>query len=154
MTTRRQFTQAAAASVLGALPASLVRAQATPLLDTLRMIVGFPPGGKPTIMRRVSSRGVACARTRLAGRALKTLAAAAAWVNWRRVVMRGSWEGWGEAANREKCGKSAGTVRESWRKLGTTWGSLGKEGLAIKTDKAAKGFTRSGQGFPGGGAKA
>ena len=45
MTTRRQFTQAAAASVLGALPASLVRAQATPLLDTLRMIVGFPPGG-------------------------------------------------------------------------------------------------------------
>ena len=46
MTTRRQFTQAAAAaSVLSALPASLVRAQATPLLDTLRMIVGFPPGG-------------------------------------------------------------------------------------------------------------
>ncbi len=50
MSTRRQFTQAAAAaSVLGALPASLVRAQTStssaPLVDTLRMVVGFPPGG-------------------------------------------------------------------------------------------------------------
>ncbi len=44
MTTRRQFTQiAAAATVLGAFPASLVRAQG--MIDTLRMIVGFPPGG-------------------------------------------------------------------------------------------------------------
>ena len=46
MTTRRQFTQAAAAaSVLGTLPASLVLAQNAPLVDTLRIIVGFPPGG-------------------------------------------------------------------------------------------------------------
>ena len=50
MTTRRQFTQAAAAaSILGAVPASLVRAQTStsgaPLLDSLRIIVGFPPGG-------------------------------------------------------------------------------------------------------------
>jgi tripartite-type tricarboxylate transporter receptor subunit TctC len=44
MTTRRQFTQAAAAAtVLGALPASFVRAQG--MIDTLRIIVGFPPGG-------------------------------------------------------------------------------------------------------------
>jgi tripartite-type tricarboxylate transporter receptor subunit TctC len=44
MTTRRQFTQvAAAATVLGALPASFVKAQGT--IDTLRIIVGFPPGG-------------------------------------------------------------------------------------------------------------
>ncbi len=44
MTTRRQFTQvAAAATVLGAFPASLVRAQG--MIDTLRIIVGFPPGG-------------------------------------------------------------------------------------------------------------
>jgi tripartite-type tricarboxylate transporter receptor subunit TctC len=44
---RRQFTQAAtataAAAVLGAFPASLVRAQG--MIDTLRVIVGFPPGG-------------------------------------------------------------------------------------------------------------
>jgi tripartite-type tricarboxylate transporter receptor subunit TctC len=44
MISRRQFTQsAAAASVLGALPASLVHAQG--IIDTLRIIVGFPPGG-------------------------------------------------------------------------------------------------------------
>ena len=41
---RRQFTQAAtAAAVLGALPAGLVRAQG--IVDTLKIIVGFPPGG-------------------------------------------------------------------------------------------------------------
>ncbi len=41
---RRQFTQAAtAAAVLGALPAGLVRAQG--MVDTLKIIVGFPPGG-------------------------------------------------------------------------------------------------------------
>jgi tripartite-type tricarboxylate transporter receptor subunit TctC len=41
---RRQFTQAAtAAAVLGAFPASFVRAQG--MIDTLRIIVGFPPGG-------------------------------------------------------------------------------------------------------------
>lgn len=44
MTTRRQFTQAAAAAaVLGAFPATHVRAQA--MLDNLRIVVGFPPGG-------------------------------------------------------------------------------------------------------------
>ena len=44
MTTRRQFTQAAAAAtVLGALPASFVSAQG--MIDILRIIVGFPPGG-------------------------------------------------------------------------------------------------------------
>ena len=44
MTTRRQFTQAAAsAAVLGAFPASMVRAQG--MIDTLRIYVGFPPGG-------------------------------------------------------------------------------------------------------------
>ena len=46
MTTRRQFTQAAAAaSVLGTFPASLVRAQNAPMVENLRIIVGFPPGG-------------------------------------------------------------------------------------------------------------
>jgi tripartite-type tricarboxylate transporter receptor subunit TctC len=41
---RRQFTQAAtAAAVLGAFPASFVEAQG--MIDTLRIIVGFPPGG-------------------------------------------------------------------------------------------------------------
>ncbi len=41
---RRQFTKAAtAATVLGAFPASFVRAQG--MVDTLRIIVGFPPGG-------------------------------------------------------------------------------------------------------------
>ncbi len=41
---RRQFTQAAtAAAVLGAFPASFVKAQG--MIDTLRIIVGFPPGG-------------------------------------------------------------------------------------------------------------
>lgn len=44
MTTRRQFTQvAAAAAVLGAIPASFLRAQG--MIDTLRIYVGFPPGG-------------------------------------------------------------------------------------------------------------
>lgn len=44
MINRRQFTQtAAAATVLGALPASLVHAQG--LMENLRIIVGFPPGG-------------------------------------------------------------------------------------------------------------
>ncbi len=44
MTTRRQFTQVAAtAAVLGAIPASFVRAQG--VIDTLRIYVGFPPGG-------------------------------------------------------------------------------------------------------------
>ena len=44
MISRRQFTQtAAAATVLGALPASLVHAQG--LMENLRIIVGFPPGG-------------------------------------------------------------------------------------------------------------
>ena len=44
MTTRRQFTQvAAAATVLGALAPGLVRAQG--MVETLRIIVGFPPGG-------------------------------------------------------------------------------------------------------------
>lgn len=44
MTTRRQFTQAAtAAAILGALPPTLVKAQG--MVDTLRIIVGFPPGG-------------------------------------------------------------------------------------------------------------
>jgi len=44
MTTRRQFTQAAAAAtVLGALPTGFVQAQG--MIDTLRIIVGFPPGG-------------------------------------------------------------------------------------------------------------
>lgn len=44
MTTRRQFTQAAAAAtVLGAMPASFVKAQA--MMENLRIIVGFPPGG-------------------------------------------------------------------------------------------------------------
>ena len=43
MTTRRQFTHlAAATAVMGALP-GLVRAQG--MVDTLRIIVGFPPGG-------------------------------------------------------------------------------------------------------------
>jgi tripartite-type tricarboxylate transporter receptor subunit TctC len=41
---RRQLTQAAlGAAVLGALPARFARAQSMP--DTLRIIVGFPPGG-------------------------------------------------------------------------------------------------------------
>ena len=41
---RRQFTQAATATaILGAFPASLVRAQG--MVDTLKIIVGFPPGG-------------------------------------------------------------------------------------------------------------
>ncbi len=41
---RRQLTQAAlGAAVLGAMPASFVRAQSLP--DTLHIIVGFPPGG-------------------------------------------------------------------------------------------------------------
>ena len=41
---RRQLTQAAfSAAVLGAFPASFVRAQSIP--DTLRILVGFPPGG-------------------------------------------------------------------------------------------------------------
>ena len=41
---RRQFTQAAtAAAVLGAFPAGFVRAQG--MIDTLRIVVGFPPGG-------------------------------------------------------------------------------------------------------------
>jgi tripartite-type tricarboxylate transporter receptor subunit TctC len=40
---RRQFTQAATAAVLGAFPASFVKAQG--MIDTLRIIVGFPPGG-------------------------------------------------------------------------------------------------------------
>ena len=41
---RRQFTQAATtAAFLGALPADLVRAQG--MVDTLKIIVGFPPGG-------------------------------------------------------------------------------------------------------------
>ena len=41
---RRQFTQAAtAAAVLSAFPATHVRAQG--MIDTLRIIVGFPPGG-------------------------------------------------------------------------------------------------------------
>jgi tripartite-type tricarboxylate transporter receptor subunit TctC len=41
---RRQLTQAAfSAAVLGAVPASFLRAQTMP--DTLRIIVGFPPGG-------------------------------------------------------------------------------------------------------------
>jgi tripartite-type tricarboxylate transporter receptor subunit TctC len=41
---RRQFTQAATtAAILGALPASLVKAQG--MVDTLKIIVGFPPGG-------------------------------------------------------------------------------------------------------------
>ncbi len=44
MTTRRQFTKAAAAAtVLGALPAGFAQAQG--MIDTLRIIVGFPPGG-------------------------------------------------------------------------------------------------------------
>ncbi len=44
MTTRRQFTLAASAiAALGALPASAAQAQAK--IDTLRIIVGFPPGG-------------------------------------------------------------------------------------------------------------
>lgn len=44
MISRRQFTQtAAAATVLGALPASLAHAQG--LMENLRIIVGFPPGG-------------------------------------------------------------------------------------------------------------
>lgn len=44
MTTRRQFTKAAAATtVLGALPAGFAQAQS--MVDTLRIIVGFPPGG-------------------------------------------------------------------------------------------------------------
>ncbi len=44
MISRRQFTQsAAAATVLGALPASLVHAQG--MMENLRIIVGFPPGG-------------------------------------------------------------------------------------------------------------
>ena len=43
MTTRRQFTQVAAATaVLGALPGFV---QAQGMVDTLRIIVGFPPGG-------------------------------------------------------------------------------------------------------------
>ena len=41
---RRQFTQATtAAAVLGAFPAGFVRAQG--MIDTLRIVVGFPPGG-------------------------------------------------------------------------------------------------------------
>ena len=41
---RRQFTQAAAAAaVLGAFPATHLKAQG--MIDTLRIIVGFPPGG-------------------------------------------------------------------------------------------------------------
>ena len=41
---RRQFTQAAAvASFLGAFPATHLKAQG--MIDTLRIIVGFPPGG-------------------------------------------------------------------------------------------------------------
>ena len=44
MISRRQFTQsAAAATVLGALPGSLVHAQG--MMENLRIIVGFPPGG-------------------------------------------------------------------------------------------------------------
>lgn len=53
---RRQFTQAAtAAAVLGALPASLVRAQG--MVDTLRIIVGFPPGGTTdAFARRIAEK--------------------------------------------------------------------------------------------------
>ena len=41
---RRKFTQAATATaILGAFPASFVRAQG--MVDTLKIIVGFPPGG-------------------------------------------------------------------------------------------------------------
>lgn len=41
---RRQFTQSAlSAAVLGAVPGSFVRAQG--MIDTLHIIVGFPPGG-------------------------------------------------------------------------------------------------------------
>lgn len=44
MTTRRQFTQAAAgATILGAIGSNTARAQG--MIDTLRIIVGFPPGG-------------------------------------------------------------------------------------------------------------
>ncbi len=56
MTTRRQFTQAAAsAAILGTFPASHVRAQA--MLDTLRIIVGFPPGGTTdAFARRIAEK--------------------------------------------------------------------------------------------------
>ena len=44
MSTRRQFNQAAAAAtILGTMPASFVKAQG--MIDTLRIYVGFPPGG-------------------------------------------------------------------------------------------------------------
>ncbi len=56
MTTRRQFTQvAAAAAVLGAIPASFVRAQG--MIDTLRIYVGFPPGGTTdAFARRIAEK--------------------------------------------------------------------------------------------------
>lgn len=56
MTTRRQFTQAAtAAAVLGTLPASYVHAQG--MLENLRIIVGFPPGGTTdAFARRIAEK--------------------------------------------------------------------------------------------------
>ena len=53
---RRQFTQtAAAATLLGALPTSFVQAQSR--IETLRIIVGFPPGGTTdAFARRVGEK--------------------------------------------------------------------------------------------------
>ena len=56
MTTRRQFTKvAAAATVLGAMPVGFAQAQG--MLENLRIIVGFPPGGTTdAFARRIAEK--------------------------------------------------------------------------------------------------
>ena len=79
---RRSFLQTAGAAALLGAPA-LVRAQTWPN-GPVRIVVGFPPGGKPTTMR-TGPVGHSCANTLGTPRA--AAAAPAAWMKERLCMV-------------------------------------------------------------------